>query len=296
MKELPAGTEIDKIAENILRDSRSLGFFPTPVQNIIAYTELKLDAGVDLSDIPRSFLARYSQAIRNKIQSAISKILGAIDLREKTIYLNLDQNQNMKRFVQLHETGHHALPWQNEIFCVDNEASLLDPDIKDEFEQEASYFASAILFQLGVFDNELIKLPLSIKSAMILSDKFGASKHASIRRYVERSPKRCALLVLKKPSNNGEFSVSVRNYFQSRPFSEEFGQIRWPKTIGLQYAFVQDLLIGRKYHEGGSFKIVKKNSDLIEFCYHYFNNSYNTFILMFPPGEKIHSRVRIVLA
>lgn len=294
MSDLAAGPEIERIAEHILRDSKCIGIFPTPVSKITAYTELKLDEGIDLSRIPESFLAKHGHAFREKVQSALSKILGAIDLREKTIYLDLQQNPNRKRFVQLHETGHHVLPWQKDIFCVDDETTLLAPEVKEEFELEASHFASVILFQHTIFDYESKKLPLSLKSAIALSERFGASRHASIRRYVERSPKRCALLVLEKASSNGDFSAPVRNYFQSRSFSKAFGQISWPSPLGMEHSFIQELKMGRKYHEDGTLNTTNDNMELVTLRYHFFHNTYNTFIFMFPPSEKISSRVRII--
>ena len=294
MSELPAQHEIDRIAENILRDSKSFGVFPTPIQNIIEFTELKIDEGVDLSTMHHSFLANLEHAMREKARMAMSKILGAIDIRKRTIYLDLSQHANRQRFVQLHETGHHALPWQTEIFCIDDEQTLLDPDVKNEFEREASYFASAILFQNNVFDFETGRLPLSLTSAMHLSDKFGASKHAAIRRYVERSPKRCALLVLEKPSLGREFTVPVRDYFQSQSFSEEFGQIFWPPILGLDHPFVQEVKRKRKFHEDGLLTATNENLELVPLKYHYFCNTFNTFVFMFPQGEKNRSRVKII--
>ena len=41
--------------------------------------------------------------------------------------------------------------------------------VKDEFEAEANYFASATLFQLERFDEELNKLPLEIGNSFELS-------------------------------------------------------------------------------------------------------------------------------
>jgi len=171
----------------------------------------------------------------------------------------------------------------------------LDLDFKEELEREASFFASATLFQTERFRAEAAKLPLSINSPRALAQKFGGSSHAAIRRYVESSNKRCAVLVLNPPVKNGHFGVGIRNYFQSVSFTSAFGELAWPDgECGLNYPFVNDIKRHRRLHEDGQIALMVGNSEWITFTYHFFNNGYNTFVLFLPVGEMNRSRTTII--
>ena len=112
-----------------------------------------------------------------------------------------------------------------------DDKETISPRVKLLFEKEANFFASCVLFQLDIFDEEVAKLPLSLQSAMFISNKFGASTQATLRRYVEYSKKRCALLVLERPEHIHDITVAIRNFFMSPSFVTEFGTIDWPQKI-----------------------------------------------------------------
>jgi len=282
--------EIGKIARNVLVGSKAWGKLPTPVDQIVSYAELQVATGVDLSKVEPGFFT----AKLHSLQRALSKVLAAVDLREKTIYLDLSQRPERQRFNKLHETGHKALTWQRDTYIHLDDENSLDPDTDELFERQASWFASDALFQLERFEDEAAKLPLTIKSPLALSKLFGGSRHACLRRYVEKSKKRCALLVLKKPQTNGEFHAEIRNYFQSPSFTSEFGVLQWPSKFGLDFQFMKEVKFGARLHEKGQIALAIASGEFIEFSYHYFNNTYNVFVLLLPPGEKIRSRTTIV--
>lgn len=247
LEPLASASEIEKIVMNILIGSKALGVFPTPVDKIMGYCELSLAHGVDLGKVQQDFITRGA----NFFGAITRKVLGMIDLRERTIYLDQSQKTARKNFVQLHEVGHGVIPWQNGVLgCQDDEKTII-PEVRDEFEREASFFSSASLFQLGRFDEEAARLPLSINSARLLGNKFGGSVQAALRRYVERSPKRCALLVFHKTQKCGPFPAEVRNYFESPAFGKSFGGLIWPEKCGLEFEFVKDMQRGRKDHQDG---------------------------------------------
>lgn len=288
---LDSSDDIDKIAKNLLIASKAWGVFPTPVDQIVQYAELQIENGIDLSTVDPGFFATKLEFVR----SALSKVVGIVDFRQKTIYLDQSQKTPRKNFVKLHEVGHKACSWQSDLKGFMDDEKTLDPDIDDQFEREASYFASGALFQLERFDDEAAKLPLGIKSPQVLAQKFGGSNHAGIRRYVERSKKRCAVLVFHKPTENGKFAVKIRDYFQSPAFTAEFGEIVWEGGVcGLEWIFVQEIQRKRRWHEDGQVAIITGNGESITFTYHFFNNTYNTFILILPIGERIKSRTLIV--
>lgn len=284
--------EIENIVFDALSKSKSLGVFPTPVDSILKYADLRVSSGVDLSNIPNNFFPKLSLFVKR----GVAKIRGVLDRREKIVYLDLTQPESKKRFVKLHEAGHELCPWQGRLHDFLDDDETLDPDIKDQFEAEANYFASASLFQLGIFSDKMAELPLDIASAIHLSKIFGSSIHASLRRYVEKSKKRCALLVLNKEISGGYGSpkLSVRNYFQSKSFTEQWGDVDWGTEIDFDAPFVQDYLSNRKFYK--SELSIDIDQESMNCTYHYFYNGYNVFVLMYPKGESIKSKTNFVVS
>ena len=280
---MSASKDIERIAYNILVDSKTIDKLPTPVDDIIKYTELKI-SNRDLSEIHPAFITEKIHLLKR----AMSKVLGAIDIRHKKIYLDLEQVSSKKNFVKLHEVGHYMLPWQRACFEYIDDEKTLDPDEKERFEHEASYFASSVLFQLDHFNEEAKKYSLSVKSIMHLSKKFGSSFHAAARRYTEFSSKRCGIIILN-PGN----PVTIRNYFQSKDFTNEFGNLEefWRKNLNYSLPFMRDIGT-RKLHEDG-FMPINHNGINILLDYHFFDTTFNYFIFLKPIGEDIKSKIKI---
>lgn len=160
---------------------------------------------------------------------------------------------------------------------------------------EANYFASVTLFQHDRFSSEIKKLKLGIDSAIYLAKMFGASVHATLRTYVENKPKRCALLVLEKPTIVSLApSIRLRNFFQSKPFSKEFGGIKLPNTFDSSWAFARSFLSQRKGIMSGSIEFRTEVGDE-EFTYQFFNNYYNGFVLFYPSGEKQSAKTQFMI-
>ena len=289
---LASAEEIEKIARTILIGARAFGKFPTPVDDLLAYSELSLAKGIDLSQVQPSLIT----AGRMFAGKVTRKVLGIFDFRDKVIYLDHSQRDSRKNFVKLHETGHGVISWQKDLLgCLDDEDTVA-PDIKEEFEREASFFASAGLFQLERFDEEAAKLELSLRSARALGKKFGGSAQAAMRRYVERCPKRCALLVLHPLERSGGVHARVRNYFESPSFTNAFGGLTWPEECGWEFPFVKEMQFNRKEHIMGQLTTTTAAMETLSLRYHFFNSTFNVFVFLFPAGEKIASRVTILPA
>jgi hypothetical protein len=296
MVEIFTQRDIEKISFDILRESKSLGVFPTPVDRIVQYAELSHDKNLDLSCVDQSFLKTVSSTAIDGFLSTVKKIRGYLDRSEKIIYIDPNQIQSRQSFVKLHETGHEVLYWQHDIMACFDTDETLSYDVREEFEAEANYFASATLFQLDLFDNEMNKLELSLKAGIALAKKFGASNHAAFRRMVERSSKRCALLVLKNHSGviSDGLECHKRDLFLSPKFIEDFGQLDIPDRLDYQWPFTQDYIAGKKFHENGSVEL-QTDTEKITFNYHYFNNSYNAFVFIIPQGEYQKTKTKIIL-
>jgi Zn-dependent peptidase ImmA (M78 family) len=284
MFDYPSKFNIESISMDLLKQSKSIDIFPTPVNKIIRYADLNIDENVDLSKIDNSFLTTLSLDVAKKTIDSMKQVRGALDRNEKTIYLDLSQLPCRQNFVKLHETGHEVLSWQNEILAyIDNDATL-DHSTIDEFEAEANYFASTILFQNDRFEKEMSKLKFGIDASMTLAKQFGASNHATIRKYVECSKNRCALLVLEDISTTGIPTCSKRDLFLSESFSNTFGTLILPNKFGYKWDFTRDCYHKMKLHKNGRISLDSENGTA-DFKYHFFNNSYNAFVLIFPIGD-----------
>ncbi len=290
IKKLNSANDIDNVSYDILKQSGAYGKFPTPVNKIVQYAELKFDDSPYINEIPKNYTSKSIDFLKK----ALRKINGILDRKEKIIYLDSKMIPNKKRYVKLHEVGHATLPWQKELYeILEDDEINLSAESKEEFELEANYFASSTLFQLDRFIEEMEKLPLEIGSVKVLAKFFGASMHATIRRYVECSRKRCALLVLKDLSLS-EMSCKKRDYFQSSKFTEAFGQLKWNDSFGIEWPFVQDYISNRRFHNDGWLTYSINGSKNFSFDYHFFDNTYNAFVLIKPTGEFQSSKTKFV--
>lgn len=291
MNNLDAKADIDRISMEVLRSSKSLDVFPTPVDRILEFADMVVRKDIDISKIHPSYKDRANEFLRN----ALSKVRGIFEFSSREIILDLSQNQNRKNFVKLHETAHGILPWQKKVQAIiaDNDHTL-NPDHSEEFEAEANYFASITLFQQDRFIKELKRLDLSIDAAMHLAKHFGGSIHAALRRYVDCSPNKCALLILDNIERGKITTCNLKSYIASSKFEKAFGTILFSPRLGFSHPFVQDFCFGRRYKKGGRARLETTDGS-VEFAYQFFNNSYNAFVLIHPVGEIKRSRTTYII-
>jgi hypothetical protein len=283
--------DIEKISLDLLKQSKALDIFPTPVDQILDYSSLTVNRDIDLFSDHESFFKKASV----KLTKALQKVRGFLDRRERVICLDLSVKENRQNFVKLHETGHAVLPWQNEILQFVDDDETLDPEVKELFEAEANFFASLTLFQHDRFLRKMETLPLEINSSIHLAKYFGSSIHAALRRYVEYSSKRCSLLVLRDVSTTGQVPICfVRDYFQSASFTKNFGEITWPDQLGYTWSFVKEYYHNKKFKTDGEIEL-NTSEGKVNFTYHFFNSTYNAFVLLFPKGEKNNSRTKFII-
>jgi Zn-dependent peptidase ImmA (M78 family) len=281
--------EIEKVTYDILKQSKCFDIFPTPVDKIVEFSELYIDTHTGIHSIPNNYISKNIDILKK----ALRKVYGALDRRTKIIYIDPELKIYKRNFIKLHEVGHDVLPWQKKTYEFIDDEQTVNPGTEIEYEREANFFASATLFQLDRFEDFVASLPLELKTTMFLAKKFGSSVHAAVRRYAENSKKRCALLVLDKVANS-IFELKQRNYFQSDNFTKDFGNLDFPEIFDIQWPFVQDFFIGKKFHENGLITIIADDGD-IDFEYHFFYNTYNVFVFIIPQGEKNKTRTKIYL-
>ena len=206
--------------------------FRSPVQQIMEVAKVKEVPGEVLSD---SLLGKMRAKAGSALKRAISKVLGLFHASEGLVFIDQALYKVKQRFVRLHESAHGFLPWQRPMYAVveDCEKSL-DAESADAFDREANVFASEVLFQLNTFSEMAASEALSIWVPVKLSEKFEASIYSSIRQYVSKNHRPCAVLVLNKPelcAVNG-FTATLRRFVVSPEFAKLFPGQKWPETYG----------------------------------------------------------------
>lgn len=282
-----AQKDIERLSMDLLEQSKALDVFPTPVEKIVSCADLVVSGSVDLVHVNKSFLSK----LPSWLQGVSETIRGILDRKEKTIYLDLSQKVPRKNFVTLHETGHDIIPWQREIMAYLENDETLDPHTNEEFEAQANYFASATLFQQDRFSDAVKEIGLGLKPAGVIAKKFGGSVHATLRRMVEKTNRRLALIVLKPKS---VAQCERRDVFASQAFTKAFGDILLPKELGREHLFAADYLNGRRWLEDKSCSL-PTTTGLHKLEYQYFNNGYNAFVLIYPLGELPKTKTKIVI-
>ena len=92
--------DIEKISLEILKDSKSLDIFPTPIDKIVSYVNLTVSSNVDISQIHEGYKSKYPDVLLR----ALGKVRGLLVRKEKKVYLDLNQLDSRKNFVKLHVT------------------------------------------------------------------------------------------------------------------------------------------------------------------------------------------------
>lgn len=218
---------VRKEAERALREAQAMGVFPTPVDRIMAAANVREEAG-ELND---GLVARMRSKAGAALKRALSKVIGLFHASAGIVFLDQTLHKIKKRFVRLHEAGHGFLPWQRPMYTVVEDCDkALDPETADLFDREANVFASEVLFQLDTFHEMAQSKPFDIFVPVRLAPKFDASIYASIRQYVSKNPRCCAVVVLNMPElvpGHG-FRATLRRAIQSPTFTAMFGAYPWP--------------------------------------------------------------------
>ena len=255
--------DIKKWSHDLLVSSRCIDTFPTPADKLAAFIDLKVSPQ-DLSKVTPIYINRDSSIFKK----LLGQLRGLLVREAKIIYLDRSCNLERQRFTLLHEVGHN-LPWQVAIASMHADDDFtLSPEAKEQFEAEANYFASETMFQGDKFAEMVKDEPLTIQTAIKVSPFFGASIHATLRRLVEFSPVRCALLVMKDPTPT---KATLRDLFHSQSFLSDIGSIRFGESLDyLRYPFVESY-IRREKSDYGKF-LASVNESTIELRYEYFFN------------------------
>lgn len=268
-------------AERALREAGALGIFPTPVRHIMdvaRVTEVEEDV------LNPSFIAKLRGTVSGALKKAIGKVQGIFHAVAGLVYLDQSLYELRKKFVRLHEAGHGFLPWQRPMYAlVEDCEQALDPDTADLFDREANTFASEVLFQLDAFRDLAEERPFEIWTPVRLAKEFDASLYASIRQYVAKNWRCCAVLVLNPPelTEGLGFRATFRRVVPSPLFDQIFGSDQW-KSV-----YTPDDPIGALVPVGGrkasgkrGIALIDRNGDSQDCVAESFTQTKQVFILI----------------
>lgn len=268
-------------AERALRAAGAFGRFPTPVSDIMSAAQLE---EVEEDVLNESFIAKMRQKAGAALKSALSKVIGLFDARARLVFIDRTLYAVKQTFVRLHEAGHGFMAWQKDLYAVveDCEKSI-DPDVADLFDREANNFASEVLFQLDTFTEEAEQKPFGIMIPVGLSKRYGASIYATVRRYVFRNHRACAVLVLNPPQfiEGDGFRAALRRTVASPRFNEIFGAIEWPPFFTPADDIGKAVPVGGRRLSGKrTISLTDQNGDRHECVVEAFTQTHQVFVLI----------------
>lgn len=286
---------IQKEARRALEEASVLGVLPTPVEQVMAAARVQ---EVEEDVLNPTFVARIlskAQRAGQAVKRALSKVVGLFHASEGLIFIDRTIVLVKQRFVRLHEAAHGFLPWQRPMYAVveDCEKSL-DPETADLFDREANVFASEVLFQLNTFRDMAEEKPFGIWTPIRMAPKFNASLYASLRQYVAKNHRACAVVLLNMPQleEHVGFRVGVRRVVQSSSFTAMFGGYSWKDS----YTPDDDIgalvpLGGRKASGRRQLGLADANGNLHECVAEAFTNKQQVFVLILATKSLTATRV-----
>jgi hypothetical protein len=212
--------DVRRYARGALAAAGAVDLAPVPVDDVVAAVGLHKESLFDLGepDLP--------PRIRALAKKFTGRVLGAMAIKEKILYVDESLSPTRRRFTQAHEIGHHALPWHEGAYFVDDRTNL-SPDTRRLLEREANAFAAEVLFGLNRFTDEADAYRPGLGGPLAIAGRYGASSHAALRRYAETSGHPVALVAFGRYTTHGgrAFKVFPTQCATSGSFAERYGNV-----------------------------------------------------------------------
>lgn len=276
-------TEIQDVALALLRRADVDEQLPTPVNDLVAAAGLLEDADYVFSE---SKISQAPKELRRLLRSAGRKIRGALDRRERVLHVNpAVEVPAQRQFIRCHETMHDVLPWQRDLLVLGDTGKTLAPDIEFRFEQEANQGAAELLFQVDLLGRIARDYPTDIATPIALAQMFGASIHATFRRWVELHPAVACGVVLD-PDPIGVSPLTFRRYevIESTAWRQRFGPKRIPHRLATSnHPFIAPLGPPWPGDVDSSWALADSDGTPTNLRVQTFSNSYRTFLLLWLP-------------
>jgi hypothetical protein len=294
-EEVFARRQIEQICEQALQKAGVAGVFPTPLR------ELAPLAGItevlDISQLPSTITKTRPRWLR--------KLLGALDFRSRTVFVDRAQATCRALWTEAHETVHGLLPWHEASAFLDDDQRLFRHS-EEARELEANIGAGHLIFQGHRYLEMALGYRASISAPIEVAKQIGASRHASIRYYTEHHPEPAALLVCGRyPRADGH--VPILCAVESPSFVQQFGKARHllpSETIPVKPGIEPTWLSAAAHEARWSHTAVALDVNVRDingeqhlFVAELFSNSYCLFIMFLPKKRvRLGRRLQLVSA
>jgi hypothetical protein len=285
-------TDIRSEAGRLLHKADAIEVLPTPVEQLVEAAEL---AQSDEWLLDESLLAKASAEVRSILRGVGRKLRGTLDRRERVIYVDPDLSTARARFVKLHETTHEVLPWQRDLHLFADNDVTLSETVERQMEQEANQGAAELLFQLDYFSRIARDYPTKLSTPVELSTMFGASIHASIRRWVEGHDHAISVLVLEgAPSSNDPLTYRMRYQIQSPAWRQVFGPSTFGRTVSAATMPFLGTITGPMVWDAEStWQFPGRDGEMRSLLVEGFTNTYDQFVMLrVPQRDRLVARHR----
>jgi hypothetical protein len=183
---------------------------------------------------------------------------------------------------------HDALPWQRELVVLGDTHRTLSPDIEFLFEREANQGGAELLFQLGLLGRIARDYPTDITTPIALAELFGASIHATFRRWIEyHTNPVCGLVLDPEPLRTSPLTFRRFEVVESDSWKRRYGSNRFPK----QLASTTHLFLAALGPPCGGqidtyWGLDDSNHEMTTVRVQSFSNTYRTFVLLWLPVKE----------
>ena len=208
MNKLQAATisldELDsqEILETLLVEAGAAGVIPTDENKLLNFLGLQQLSFDFMNEV--EWVSEESQATPGELRAALH-------LKSRTVATQANMGEKRTRFSIFHEIAHCVLPEHLGNIFIDTDQTL-SWWTKVKMEREANRFAADVLFQGKLFQEQALNMATSLKSALGLAPKFGASFEATLRRYTEVHVQPCALIVYERPPKSDDGYADEDDY------------------------------------------------------------------------------------
>ncbi|MEL6893849.1 MAG: ImmA/IrrE family metallo-endopeptidase [Actinomycetota bacterium] len=274
--DLDNGDDIASSVERLLRIADVNERLPTPVADIVSAAGLVKTDQVLLSD---SMIAKAPKHLRKLLRSAARKVVGVLDRRERVIQIDPSSSTGRENFVTCHEVAHDIFPWQRDLQVLGDTSQTLTATVTNRFEREANQGGAEILFQLDLFRRVAGDFPIDLATPVELSAMFGASIHASFRRWVEGLDVPACGLVMDPALDVGG-RRRRHEHIDSGPWRRQFGRRRLPIRIG-----VDDHAFAGADNGSGDMLLTDLARDPVALRWQTLSTPYRTFALLWVPTK-----------
>jgi len=278
--------EIRNVAAALLRKASVDERLPTPVDDLVYAAGLLEDTGYVLSE---EKIRQAPKQLRRLLRSAERKIRGALDRRERVIHVSPTVGLPAQRqFIRCHETMHDALPWQRDLLVLGDTNKTLAPSIDIRFEREANQGAAELLFQLDLLERIAKDYPTHISTPALLAEMFGASIHATIRRWTEtHSGTLCVIALDPRPESTSPLTFRRYEVVESAGWIRRFGRHRFPQRLDAErFPFLLPLGLPVAEELDDETSLLDSDGSAATLAVQSFTNGYRIFVLLWEAAKQ----------